>query len=112
MAMLIEFSCTDCSYSSGPLRYGSMPEYPVLVVPALNTQTNEIEEAFFVDSINPDLVLYTHDQLHDKSKGSASTSMDMFSLDQLHELSLPREGNFCPSCNGFTLNTTCLAMID
>jgi hypothetical protein len=106
MATLIDMTCIDCGFTSGEVTFGPTFDEFRTMGPALDTNTNEIVSVDYDTRQPKHIVLYKSPRLRRKQQGH-----NVFATESgTHKLQA--DGNFCPSCNGFTLRIEVIAMVD
>jgi hypothetical protein len=107
MATLIEMRCSDCSYLTNTLQFGPKMIDRTMIVPALDIEAKEIVEADMEEGQSDKLVFYTNKKLKGSIKRKKIPA-DIMAYDH----SMQIQNNFCPKCNGFTLQVEVVGLSD
>ena len=108
MATLIEMKCSDCDYKTNVLRFGPNMTDRTMIVPALDVNRNEIVEADLEANNKSELVFYTNNKLKGVVKRRKKIPEKIVAYDH----SMQIQNNFCPRCNGFTLQVEIIGLSD
>lgn len=107
MATLIQMFCPDCDYSTDLLRFGPSFSDHRTLGPALDSETQQVVEVSYDDTIDEHVVPYTNEHLQARN---VTESENEVLVSWPHRLKKLR--NFCPSCNGYSLNIDVFGMAD
>ena len=105
MATLIKMICSDCGYNSGTLRLGPTLMDGRFIIPAFDTVSQQIVSVD-VEQIPNTAIPYNNEKLFKNKEGGPSfefNNNDYQSDIDTVVIRLNKEHNFCPSCNGFSL---------
>jgi hypothetical protein len=106
MARIICLVCKDCGYRSDSIKVGSTFIDETMYGPAFDTNHNELVQANYADiSLSNSIIPYSDNRLR---KAPSGENPEVFHWDS-HEFW--EKYNFCPSCNGFTLEIDPVLMI-
>jgi hypothetical protein len=100
-------NCKECGYATGTIRFGITFSDHRIIGPALDTELGEIVEVDYENIPGSVITPYSSKNLQ-----KAGTQKNYTNIYNCCEHQLQGEGNFCPSCNGFTLSVLLSGMID
>ncbi len=106
MARIICLVCKDCGYRSDSIKVGSSFIDETMYGPAFDSHQNELVQVNYSD-LNPGgtIIPYSDNRLRKSPDGSTP---ETFHWDNY---TFWEKYNFCPSCNGFTLEIDPVLMI-
>ena len=111
MATLIQMFCPDCDYTTEILRFGPTWSDRRNLGPAFDSETLQVVEVDYDHNPDTHVVPYTSKSLQPKV---AATDEDivLYSVDLDKQYALKKKNNFCPCCNGYSLNIDVFGIAD
>ena len=107
MATLIQMFCPDCDYATEILRFGPTWKDQRNLGPAFDSETLQVIEADYDNIGNTQIIPYTNKHLQ---KQTDKTELDDLLMN--YNYTLRKKHNFCPCCNGYSLNIDVFGMAD
>ncbi len=109
MGQLISMVCSDCGYQSNSIQIGSTFLDDAIHGPAFDTRTSSLIEANYEELDGQQIIPYSDPRLRKAPNGA-----EMPGRMEWGDYELWFKYNFCPSCNGFTLeiDQSEMAMVD
>lgn len=99
MGQLISLVCPDCGFQSNSIQVGSTFLDEAMHGPAYDTRNNILVEANYTElQHNKDLIPYSDARLRKIPEGAEQPGLFTWEKYEFWD-----KYNFCPSCNGFTL---------
>jgi hypothetical protein len=104
MATLIQMFCPDCDYTTEMLRFGPTWSDRRSLGPAFDSQSLQVVEVDYDTHKDDQVVPYTNKLLQPKSLFASTDDLVLYSVAADRHYALKKNNNFCPGCNGYSLN--------
>jgi hypothetical protein len=112
MATLIQMFCPDCDYTTEILRFGPTGNDQRNLGPALDSEQLQVVEVDYDHHKDAHVVPYTNRQLQPKIATTNDEDLILYSVESDKQYALKKKNNFCPSCNGYSLNIDVFGVAD
>lgn len=104
MATLIQMFCPDCDYTTDILRFGPTWADRRSLGPALDSQSLQVVEVDYDTHKDDHVVPYTNKHLQPRTVFAPTDDLVLYSVAADRHYALKKKNNFCPGCNGYSLN--------
>lgn len=112
MATLIQMFCPDCDYTTDILRFGPTWSDQRNLGPALDSESLQVVEVDYDHQHDTHVVPYTNHHLQPRAATAPDEVITLYSVEQGREYALKKKNNFCPNCNGYSLNIDVFGIAD
>lgn len=104
--------CPDCDYTTDILRFGPTGSDRRNLGPAFDSESLQVVEVDYDCPEHGHVVPYTNRHLQPRLTVSADDDITLYSAALGKEYALKKRNNFCPGCNGYSLNIDVFGMAD